>query len=134
MAKSLTKTELIDHVASRMNVGRPEARRLLTELTELAERELKRSGEFVIPGVVTLVVRERKARTGRNPATGQPIEIAAKTVVKARIAPALKGQLLSAGPEGEPFTPKRPPPLKTSEPETRHAREEEEDEESESKA
>ena len=64
------------------------------ELQQLSERELKRTGEFVIPGMVKLVVQNRKARMGRNPATGQAIEIPAKTVVKARIAKQLKDSVL----------------------------------------
>jgi DNA-binding protein HU-beta len=64
------------------------------ELTILAEKELKRSGEFVLPGMVKLVVQKRKARMGRNPATGEAIKIPAKTVVKARIAKQLKDTVL----------------------------------------
>ena len=60
----------------------------------LAEKELKRSGEFVLPGLVKLVVQKRKARMGRNPATGEAIKIPAKTVVKARIAKQLKDAVL----------------------------------------
>ena len=54
----------------------------------------KRSGEFVLPGMVKLVVQKRKARMGRNPATGEAIKIPAKTVVKARIAKQLKDAVL----------------------------------------
>jgi DNA-binding protein HU-beta len=64
------------------------------ELTALSEKELKRSGEFVLPGMVKLVVQKRKARMGRNPATGEAIKIPAKTVVKARIAKQLKDAVL----------------------------------------
>ena len=66
----------------------------IDELTTLAEKELKRSGEFVLPGMVKLVVQKRKARMGRNPATGEAIKIPAKTVVKARIAKQLKDAVL----------------------------------------
>jgi nucleoid DNA-binding protein len=48
------------------------AREFFDELTTLAEKELKRSGEFVLPGMVKLVVQKRKARMGRNPATAKP--------------------------------------------------------------
>ena len=58
------------------------------------EKELKKSGEFVLPGMVKLVVQKRKARMGRNPATGEAIKIPAKTVVKARIAKQLKDAVL----------------------------------------
>ena len=64
------------------------------ELTMLAEKELKRSGEFQLPGMVKLVLQKRKARTGRNPATGEEISIPAKTVVKARIVKQMKDAVL----------------------------------------
>ena len=67
---------------------------LFDELAALCEKELKRTGEFVIPGMVKLVLKRTNARTGRNPATGQPIPIAAKTVVKARIVKQLKDAVL----------------------------------------
>ena len=67
-------------------------------LAVLAEKELKRTGEFVIPGMVKLVLKKTNARTGRNPATGQPIPIAAKTVVKARIVKQLKDAVLPKKP------------------------------------
>ena len=78
--------------ASRSSGRRPASS--FDELTALAEKELKRSGEFVIPGMVKLVVQKRKARMGRNPATGEAIKIPAKTVVKARIAKQLKDAVL----------------------------------------
>ena len=64
------------------------------ELNSLAESELKRANEFVLPGMCKLVVQNRKARQGRNPATGETIQIPAKTVVKARIAKQLKDSVL----------------------------------------
>ena len=63
-------------------------------MTALCEKDLKRSGEFVIPGMVKLVVQKRKARMGRNPATGEPIKIPPKPVVKARIVKQLKDAVL----------------------------------------
>ena len=88
------KSELFAHFAERFEVKRTQARDFFDALTELAEKELKRSGEFVLPGMVKLVVQKRKARMGRNPATGEALKIAAKTVVKARIAKPLKDSIL----------------------------------------
>ena len=88
------KSELFSHFADRFEVKRTQAREFFDELTTLAEKELKRSGEFVLPGMVKLVVQKRKARMGRNPATGEAIKIPAKTVVKARIAKQLKDSVL----------------------------------------
>ena len=88
------KSELFSHFADRFEVKRTQARDFFDELATLAEKELKRSGEFVLPGMVKLVVQKRKARKGRNPATGETIDIPAKVVVKARIAKLLKDAVL----------------------------------------
>jgi DNA-binding protein HU-beta len=93
-ARRMGKSELFSHFADRFEVKRTQAREYFDELTQLAEKELKRSGEFVLPGMVKLVVQKRKARMGRNPATGEAIKIPAKTVVKARIAKQLKDAVL----------------------------------------
>ncbi len=92
--RRMGKSELFNHFAERFNLKRTQAREFFDELQQLSESELKRSGEFVIPGMVKLVVQNRKARTGRNPATGETIQIPAKTVVKARIAKQLKDSVL----------------------------------------
>ena len=78
------KSELFSHFADRFEVKRTQAREYFDELNTLAEKELKRSGEFVLPGMVKLVVQKRKARMGRNPQTGAAIKIKAKTVVRLR--------------------------------------------------
>ncbi len=93
-ARRMGKSELFSHFAERFEVKRTQARDFFDELAMLCEKELKRTGEFVLPGMVKLVVQKRKARTGRNPATGEPIKIAAKTVVKARIVKQLKDSVL----------------------------------------
>ena len=77
-ARRMGKSELFSHFAERFEVKRTQAREYFDELTALAEKELKRSGEFVLPGMVKLVVQKRKARMGRNPATGEEIEIGPK--------------------------------------------------------
>ena len=56
----------------------------------LATAETKKAGVFTFPGIGKLVLSKRKARKGRNPATGEEINIPAKTVVKMRIAKACK--------------------------------------------
>src|SRR3954466_3077003 len=93
-ARRMGNTALFSHGAAPFEVKRTQAREFLDELTTLAEKELKRSGEFVLPGMVKLVVQKRKARMGRNAATGEAIKIPAKTVVKARIANQLKDAVL----------------------------------------
>tara|TARA_Y100000588_G_C14265128_1_gene929479 strand:- start:2778 stop:3080 length:303 start_codon:yes stop_codon:yes gene_type:complete len=92
--RRMGKTELFSHFAERFDMKRTQAREFFDELQQLSEKELKRSGEFVLPGMVKLVVQNRQARIGRNPATGESIQIPAKTVVKARIAKQLKDSVL----------------------------------------
>jgi DNA-binding protein HU-beta len=63
-------------------------------LGSTAIKEVKRCGEFVIPGIGKLVRVDRKARMGRNPATGEAIKIPAKKVVKFRVAKAAKDAIV----------------------------------------
>jgi DNA-binding protein HU-beta len=62
----------------------------------LAISEIKKTGSFTLPGIGKLVLQKRKARKGRNPATGEAIKIPAKTVVKVRIAKACKETIVPA--------------------------------------
>lgn len=93
-ARRMGKSELFSHFAERFEMKRTQSREFFDQLAELCEKELKRSGEFVLPGMVKLVVQKRKARMGRNPSNGEPIKIPAKTVVKARIVKQLKDAVL----------------------------------------
>ena len=93
MAK-MTKSQIIEALANKIGVTKKEVSTLLEGMTELAYQEVKRSGEFVVPGIGKLVKVNRKARTGRNPATGAEIQIPAKTVVKFRVAKAAKEAVL----------------------------------------
>jgi DNA-binding protein HU-beta len=93
-ARRMGKSELFSHFADKFEVKRTQVRDMFDELAALSEKELKRSGEFSLPNIVKLVVQKRKARMGRNPATGEPIKIPAKTVVKARIMKPLKDAVL----------------------------------------
>jgi len=89
-ARRMGKSELFSYFAERFEVKRTQAREYFDELTVLAEKELKRSGEFVLPGMVKLVVQKRKARMGRNPATGEAIKIKASKKIAFRAAKELK--------------------------------------------
>ena len=89
-ARRMGKSELFSHFADRFEVKRTQAREFFDELNTLAEKELKRSGEFVLPGMVKLVVQKRKARMGRNPATGEAIQIKASKKVAFRASKELK--------------------------------------------
>ena len=90
MAAGMTKTALVRNVAEKMEVNNKQAAAFLQHLADVAIKETKKNGVFVIPGLGRLVKAERKARMGRNPQTGEPIKIKAKTVVKFRVAKAAK--------------------------------------------
>jgi DNA-binding protein HU-beta len=93
-AQKMTKSALFAHFADKFEVKRTEVRDWFDELAAVAEKEVKKSGEFTLPGVVKLAVRKSKARTGRNPATGEPIKIPAKTRVKATVVKAMKDAVM----------------------------------------
>ncbi len=86
----MTQTQLVRHLAERCELTNRVARQFLDELAKTALQETKKNGLFVLPGLGRLVKSNRKARMGRNPATGETIKIAAKTVVKFRVAKAAK--------------------------------------------
>ena len=86
----MTKTELVRHIAEKHQINNKTAAAFLEHLADLAIKETKKSGVFVLPGLGRLVKSNRKARMGRNPQTGEAIKIPAKTVVKFRVAKAAK--------------------------------------------
>lgn len=88
MANAMTKGQIASHFAEKFSLTKAQAAAILDELARLAAREA--ANGFTIPGIGKLVVVNRKARTGRNPATGETIQIPAKTVLKFRIAKACK--------------------------------------------
>ena len=90
----MTKSQLMQALADKTQMSKKDVINLLEQLTTLAYSEVKKSGEFVIPGIGKLVKVNRKARMGRNPATGASIQIPAKTVVKFRVAKAAKEAVL----------------------------------------
>lgn len=88
--KRLTQTEIINQLAEKSGLKKAQAKEFFTALAALASSEVKKNGEFTVPGFGKLVKATRKAREGRNPATGDVIKIPAKTTVKFRIGKALK--------------------------------------------
>lgn len=93
MAK-MTKSQLLTTLAEKSELAKKDVKNFLDVLTTLAYAEVKKNGEFVLPGFGKMVKAKRKARTGVNPATGEKIQIAAKTVVKFRLAKAAKEAVL----------------------------------------
>jgi DNA-binding protein HU-beta len=92
--KRMTQSEVINHFAEKFGMKRAQAKEFFDELGELASREVKTNGEFVLPGFGKLVRSERKAREGRNPATGETIQIPAKTTLKFRVGKGMKDSIL----------------------------------------
>ncbi len=86
----LTQTEIINQLAQMAGIKKPEAKEFFNYLAELAANEIKKNGEFTLPGFGKLIKTSRKSREGRNPATGKLIKIPTKTTIKFRIGKAMK--------------------------------------------
>ena len=94
MAKPLTKSQITAAIAEKTGLTKSAATDVLEYIAELAYKNAKNT--FTLPGLGKLVLVNRKARMGRNPATGATIKIAAKKVVKFRVAKACKDAVLGA--------------------------------------
>jgi DNA-binding protein HU-beta len=93
MAK-MTKAQAISALADKLGKSKKEVVEMMDALVGLAYDETKKNGEFTVPGLGKLQKKHRAARMGRNPATGEQIQIKAKTVVKFRVAKAAKDSIL----------------------------------------
>lgn len=94
MAKALTKSQIAASVAETAGISKKQSVQILEHLAQLAYKQAKHT--FTLPGIGKLVLVNRKARTGRNPLTGETIQIPAKRVVKFRVAKAAKDAILGA--------------------------------------
>ena len=92
MAKMMTKSATLGHLAQKSNLSKKQITEIFDEILALATKEAKNG--FVVPGFGKLVLANRKARMGRNPQTGEPIKIPAKRVCKFRLAKSLKDTVL----------------------------------------
>ncbi len=92
MAKALTKSQIAAEIADQNSITKKQAAEILEFIAELAYKNARNS--FTLPGLGKLVLVDRKARIGRNPATGETIKIKAKKVVKFRVAKAAKDAIL----------------------------------------
>ena len=90
----MTQSQLIKELADSSQLPTKTVKAMLMTFSEIAVRETKKKGVFVIPGIGRLVRQERKARLGRNPATGESIKIPAKKVVKFRVAKSVKDAIV----------------------------------------
>ena len=94
MAKALSKSQLAAAIADKNGITKKQAVQILDQIAELAYKNAKNT--FTLPGLGKLVLVNRKARVGRNPATGEQINIPAKRVVKFRVAKAAKDAILGS--------------------------------------
>ncbi len=90
----MTKSQFMEGLSSKSEMAKKDVVNLMNVLAEMAYSEVKRNGEFILPGFGKLVKVKRAARQGRNPATGETIQIPAKTVVKFRLSKAAKDAVL----------------------------------------
>lgn len=94
MASKMTKAQLLGVLAEKTGLAKKDVAGFMDTLAELAYSEVKKNGMFVLPGFGKMVKAQRKERMGVNPATGEKIKIAAKTVVKFRLAKVAKEAVL----------------------------------------
>ena len=94
--KAMTQTQLLQYLAESCQLSNKVVRQCVETLAETALKETKQKGLFILPGIGRLVKAKRKARMGRNPATGAAIKIAAKTVVKFRVAKAAQDSIAAS--------------------------------------
>ena len=89
----MTKQDLVTAIATEARIKRTEAEKALTAFMDSVTKTLKREGKLTLTGFGTFSVAKRKARTGRNPATGQPIKIKAGKSVRFKPGKGLKDQI-----------------------------------------
>ncbi len=94
MRKPLTKSQFFTALAEKTGMSKKEVAEFWENLVQLAYDETREAGQCTLPGFGKLVKQNRKARMGRNPATGEEIHIPAKTVCKFRVAKAAKDAVL----------------------------------------
>jgi DNA-binding protein HU-beta len=94
MAKALSKSQIAASLAESVDISKKQATQVIETIAQMAYKNAKNS--FTLPGLGKLVLVNRKARIGRNPATGETIQIPAKRVVKFRVAKAAKDAILGS--------------------------------------
>ena len=96
MAVQMTKSQLIEKIATETEISKKEVKGVLETLASIGYKELKKSGVFLLPGFAKFVVIKKPATTARkgtNPFTGEPMTFTAKParkIVRARPVKAAK--------------------------------------------
>ena len=106
MAKSMSKSEIIGHLAEKSGLHKKQVLDVLEALAQLAYQEAHNG--FTVPGLGKLVLVDRAARMGRNPKTGEPLHIPAKRTLKFRLAKEAKDSVAKNMPKPE-AAPAAPP-------------------------
>jgi len=94
MATKMTQSQFMKELAAVTGTTSKVAKQFVTSYADLAVKETKKNGVAILPGIGRLVRVDRKARMGRNPATGESIKIPAKKVVKFRVAKAVRDSIV----------------------------------------
>lgn len=89
----MTKTDLVDSVASKTEIPKDKAEEIVNSLFDDIIGALKNGEKVNISGFGTFSVSQRKARTGRNPKTGETIQIASSRAAKFKVGKSLKESL-----------------------------------------
>jgi len=90
----MNKGDLIEYVAKDVKITKVQAAKAIDSMVDHITKSLKKGDRSSLVGFGTFTLSRRKARTGRNPQTGEPIKIPAKRVVKFRLAKSLKDTVL----------------------------------------
>lgn len=93
-ATPIKKSQIVSDLAETLEKPKKEVAAFLDSFVELAYKETKKNGAFIIPGIGKLVLKKTKKRKGRNPATGETIDIPAKTVVRMSLFKACKDAIV----------------------------------------
>jgi DNA-binding protein HU-beta len=93
----MNKQELIDVIATDASLSKADASRAVEAIVKAVTKALKKGDQVTLVGFGTFRARQRKARTGRNPQTGQPIQIKASVVAAFSAGKLLKEEINGAG-------------------------------------
>jgi DNA-binding protein HU-beta len=93
--KVMNKSHVVAYCAQLSGLKKAQVKELFSDLSSLAAKEIQLHGEFTVPGFGKLVMKERRGRQGKNPATGETIKIPARTRLKFRVGKTAKDSMLS---------------------------------------
>ena len=89
----MSKTELVNYIAENAGLTKADASRAMEAMISGIEAGLKKEGKVTITGFATFAAKKKAAKTGRNPRTGEPVKIAARTAVSIKAGSKLKDAL-----------------------------------------